>query len=436
MKCKTQLFPEIESDFFRNRLSHSIEVAQIAKSIAIKLNSQEEYLKKNPINLDIVEFAGLAHDLGHPPFGHTGEKVLDDLTKEFGGFEGNAQTLRILSKLEKKQKYYGVNTYGFNETTRVDKRLGLNLSYRVLASILKYDKLIKKNRIHDTLIRKGYYYTEKNLVEHIKQNVVGEKHSGPFKTIECSIMDIADDIAYSTYDLEDCFKAKFSSPLDFLSIDDKTISKIIKEKLKKIPISNDTFKRIIFEIFSDIFETGFFPLIDFIKKDKLKGKHLNNTAIKYIESCIRVYRDSKDICSNGYKRINLTSNLVNGFINGVSFELDEKFPAMSVVKFDEFTKIKVEILKQYTYEIVINSPMLKIPTYRGNEIVRHIFETVRDNPQLLPDDFRDTYYLVKSKDRQHRVICDFISGMTDRYSIEFYGRLFSETPETIFKPVY
>jgi dGTPase len=80
-----------------------LEVAQIAKSIAIRLNSTHPYFLKQPIEVDIVEFAGLAHDLGHPPFGHNGEAALDDLMLADGGFEGNAQTLRILSRLEKKQ---------------------------------------------------------------------------------------------------------------------------------------------------------------------------------------------------------------------------------------------------------------------------------------------------------------------------------------------
>jgi len=101
---KTQLYPGHESDFFRNRLSHSLEVAQIAKSIAIKLNSTGVFPNGNSfdLNTDLIEFSALAHDIGHPPFGHQGEEALDQCMLDFGGFEGNAQTLRILSKLEKK----------------------------------------------------------------------------------------------------------------------------------------------------------------------------------------------------------------------------------------------------------------------------------------------------------------------------------------------
>src|SRR6476660_4285395 len=101
---KTQLFPGNESDFFRNRLTHSLEVAQIAKSIGQKLNYEVDFFRSNKIKLDLLEFAALAHDIGHPPFGHIGERALDDFMKPVGGFEGNAQTLRIISKLEKKSK--------------------------------------------------------------------------------------------------------------------------------------------------------------------------------------------------------------------------------------------------------------------------------------------------------------------------------------------
>jgi dGTPase len=105
LQGKTQLFPGLESDFFRNRLTHSFEVAQIAKSITLFLNNSNEFLRTNEyvIDTDLVEFAGLAHDLGHPPFGHKGEKALNECMQDSGGFEGNAQTLRVLTRIEKKK---------------------------------------------------------------------------------------------------------------------------------------------------------------------------------------------------------------------------------------------------------------------------------------------------------------------------------------------
>ena len=102
LQNKTQLFPSQESDFFRNRLTHSLEVSQIAKSIALKLKSENPGLNIVP---EVCEIAGLVHDIGHPPFGHNGEAALDECMLNCGGFEGNAQTLRVLTRLEKKKDH-------------------------------------------------------------------------------------------------------------------------------------------------------------------------------------------------------------------------------------------------------------------------------------------------------------------------------------------
>ncbi len=158
LQGKTQLFPSNESDFYRNRLTHSLEVAQIAKSIAIRLNNTHDYFKENQIETDIVEFAALAHDIGHPPFGHNGEAALDELMADSGGFEGNAQTLRLLCRLEKKQ----TEEFPLKVDRPVpvlngnDIRLGLNLTSRCLASVLKYDSCIPKQIliIGDRILRR------------------------------------------------------------------------------------------------------------------------------------------------------------------------------------------------------------------------------------------------------------------------------------------
>src|SRR5262249_24174488 len=156
----------------------------------------------------LCSIAGLLHDLRHPPFGHNGEKALDDCMKSFGGFEGNAQTLRIVAKIEKKARGDEVNSLN------PDKRLGLNLAYRTLGAILKYDRVIPSVRTKEESLVKGYYADEQDLVVRIKDHVDPKTKRRPsgFKTIECAIMDIADDIAYSTYDLEDTLKAGFFTP--------------------------------------------------------------------------------------------------------------------------------------------------------------------------------------------------------------------------------
>jgi dGTPase len=242
LQGKTQLFPGTESDFFRNRLTHSIEVAQIAKDIALRINYKYKLMDKysGEINADICEIAGLVHDIGHPPFGHNGEKALDDCMKEYGGFEGNAQTLQILMKTEKKIK---------DENGR---RYGLNLTSRVLASTLKYDNIISLQRSKGEGLIKGYYEHFSEDINKIKDNILEfDKNIKIFKTIECQIMDIADDIAYSTYDIEDALKARFLTPQSILSMDDNKIEKIVKiiNQNKKVQLYKEKVRDICYGFF-------------------------------------------------------------------------------------------------------------------------------------------------------------------------------------------
>jgi dGTPase len=186
LQGKTQLFPSDESDFFRNRLTHSLEVAQISKALAIRINSTFSEFKSNPINPDYCEIAGLIHDLGHPPFGHNGEKALDDCMKQHGGFEGNAQTLRIIMRLEKKECDSDTDIHGFTDGGE-DQRVGLNLTARTILSALKYDNIIPESRSEDAQLCKGYYHSEAEDINTLKHKVCCDKHN-PFKTIECSII--------------------------------------------------------------------------------------------------------------------------------------------------------------------------------------------------------------------------------------------------------
>jgi len=164
---KTQLFPAYESDFFRTRLTHSLEVAQIAKSIASKFKAyNDDCIFIEP---DVCEIAGLIHDIGHPPFGHNGERALDDCMKQYGGFEGNAQTLHIVARLEKKEQPKGRRVFDQNGR---DKRCGLNLTARSIAACLKYDELIQVTRNDSEGLRKGYYECDKEIVQFIKEKLI------------------------------------------------------------------------------------------------------------------------------------------------------------------------------------------------------------------------------------------------------------------------
>lgn len=430
LQNKTQLFPGQESDFFRNRLTHSLEVSQIARSIANKLNKEIPYLDIQP---RVCEIAGLVHDIGHPPFGHNGEAALDSCMCGYGGFEGNAQTFRILARLEKKEVPKDSITLS---PAGEDQRVGLNLTARVLASALKYDCEISAVRVKNSPLVKGYYSSEKNIVEKLKECLCFDADQRvPFKTIECSIMDLADDIAYSTYDLEDAFKAGFLTPYDVVAADEKIYQQIV-EKLDKSGIKADVeeCRATLVGVFNTVWESSVNNQKTLIASNLSESKYYNDTISNFLTS----YTTSKRIATDGYMRNKLTSGIVNSFINGIKVEVNKNNPLFSKVYFDDETLLRVNILKHFSYVALINSPRLKITETRGKEIISKMFHKLAGSggDALLPDDTREMFHLSSEKLWQSRVICDFISGMTDRYALEFYGRLFSENPQSIFKPLY
>ena len=451
---KTQLFPGKESDFFRNRLSHSLEVAQIAKSIALRINT--DFLGgangNLQINTDLVEFAALAHDLGHPPFGHNGEAALDECMKNVGGFEGNAQTLRVLARLEKKVT---TTTSSTGIAHGRDERLGLNLAYRSLAAILKYDRMIPRRRRRSGPVlnpQKGYYFLEDDLVKRIRESVVG-RSTAVLKTTECGVMDLADDIAYSTYDLEDCFKVGFLTPLAMLAEDDSLLPRVAQKVKRDIGFAGsleDLIPRILHELdfvfdgivgspkrLSSVAETmtaGAAPA----KSDESRLYTAERMARSWAAEALAV---SEATCALGYERTRFTSWLVNDAIQGVEFALNRESPALSVVCFPERLSLRISILKHYVYEAIISSPRLQIVEGRGFDIVKQIFDRLSDDgactergARFLPPDFREQFdAFAGNTTLQKRVVCDFIAGMTDRYAVEFHQRLFSVNAETLFK---
>ena len=210
-----QLFIPYTNRFNRNRLTHSLEVAQIAKAIAKKLDLKD---------ILTVESCALAHDIGHPPFGHSGEHTLYNIGKSIK-FEGNAQTFRILNHLE--EKHYDYN--------------GLNLTYRTLLGVVKY--FSKYNNGENS---KYLYDEDYDLIKNIKDKYKIKEN----KTIDAEIMDIADEIAYAAHDLEDAFYFKWFTIDELLyefSISDKykpaygIFKKIVKDA-KKFASNAKTYK--------------------------------------------------------------------------------------------------------------------------------------------------------------------------------------------------
>ncbi|QLE78860.1 dNTP triphosphohydrolase [Francisella sp. Scap27] len=395
LQSKTQIFPSFENDFFRNRLTHSLEVAQIAKSIAVKLN----YDYGLNLDYDLIETAALCHDIGHPPFGHNGEVALNEKMKKFGGFESNAQTLRLISHTAKKD---------------IDQKqsFGLNLTYRTLAATIKYDNLIPEKA---GKVTKGYYQEELRLVESIKKSLLSNKSIASdksFKTIECYIMDVADDIAYSTYDVEDALKGGFIDPLSMASIDDKLIAKILDAVPDNLNITAEDVKNILKNIFAE--------------------------KIDFDGDCRDIYQASKNIANNSLLRTKLTSKLVDSCIQNISFDFNEEEPILSKVYLSDEISKQVEVLKKYILFKVIKSPKLNVLRYRGREIISEIFDILIESTpseSLLPDDIGAIFYSAKTPQVKARIISDYISSMTDRYIIELYNQFKSDPSTMIFKPL-
>jgi dGTPase len=437
LQGKAQLFPSDESDFFRNRLTHSLEVAQIATGIALNLNDSEAELANDPINVDLVHFAALAHDLGHPPFGHDGERALDLLMKGHGGFEGNAQTIRILTRLEKKE----IEARDLIVAGGSDIRVGLNLTRRSIASIIKYDNMIPEVRRADQKLGKGYYYTESAIVTDIKSHISPNCPAGKFKTIECDIMDIADDIAYSTYDLEDAFKAGFLSPISMASADNKLkerIAAVVNTKMSEIypddickqeQLTVQGVDRIVLSILEALFQ----PSEEVARR--IAERSVTNEELGYALSA-EVFAASTMLREEGFFRSEFTSKLVYAFISDIQFEWRNEVPALSSVRLGVGTFQTIEVLKRFAYESLVLSNRFKMADRRGRDIIGKIFASISeaDGERLLPDDIRRVYLADGDLSWRQRAICDFISSMTDRYCIEFYSRLIGINAPSIYKP--
>ena len=171
LKHKTQVFIAHTEDYYRTRLTHSIEVSQIARTIARILRLDE----------DLSEVLALSHDLGHPPFSHSGEEALDECMRDFGGFDHNVQTLKIVTRLEKRYPDFG----------------GLNLSWETLEGILKHNGPIKNYKNKSPI---GFFV--KDFISNYDLEI------STFASLEAQISSLSDDIAYNNHDIDDGFRAK------------------------------------------------------------------------------------------------------------------------------------------------------------------------------------------------------------------------------------
>ncbi len=226
LKHKTQVFVFHEGDHYRTRLTHTIEVAQIARAIGRTLNVDE----------DLTEALALAHDLGHTPFGHAGEHALDDLMREHGGFDHNAQSLRIVTRLERRYAQFD----------------GLNLTWETLEGLVKHNGPLTDNEGH--AIGK---YTQSGLpAAIIEYSEAHDLELYRFASIEAQVATLSDDIAYNAHDIDDGLRAGLFKVIDLGDI--PLVGTALAEVLKLYPdlehnrLVHETVRRVISAMVQDV----------------------------------------------------------------------------------------------------------------------------------------------------------------------------------------
>jgi dGTPase len=375
MQSKTQVFWSGEYDFYRTRLTHSLEVAQIGKSICHWLAHSSDLLHDDfHIDGDLVEAICLSHDLGHPPFGHAGERSLNHFMAGYGGFEGNAQTLRLLT-----------------ERIFSQSRKGMDPSRAFLDGVLKYKSLWSELKTTTGKLPKNHFLYDAQE-GHLSWAMSGNDFPAEltpgierdrFKSIECQIMDWADDTAYSLNDLADSVKAGFL-----------TVDRIERWAEKKgQAISHDA-------------PLG--ALLQAIRGQRIEpfvGKRIG----RYIQSARLV------------GAVNLLSATSHRY-------------ALDLV-IDEEVRAESELFKQLAFEVVFLSPQLKQLEHKGSYMLRKLWEVMEQRYvlgktidgqdfALLPDAEAAEIQQAETVEKKARLVCDFLAGMTDGYAARTFRRLF------------
>lgn len=378
LQGKMQLMTINENKFNRNRLTHSLEVSQIARSISELLQNRIDELGLNLMvysksSIYVVEAGALAHDIGNAPFGHHGEKILRDLMNDFGGYEGNAQSLRILMNVEKK----------------LPKVSGLNLSLRTLLSIVKY------NVPYNGSAEKYLYAEEFNELVRIRQKY---EVTNTFRTIDAQIIDAADEIAYCAHDLEDALAQNYFSIDEFLFDLKNNVS------TNAHPYEEEV------ELFEEWVE---------------EAKRIANKS--------NVYNSSEEY--SFIFRKELTSNIVNGLINDLDvLSVDEdlkpdfKYKTGSnnvyEIAFKHWRLVRA--IKFWTFEGINRSSDIQMYEKMGTKVINGLFEALSDEKfnkkmLLMPVEYRIDN---ENKTQKMRRIADYIGGMMDPSAVEMYSKIY------------
>lgn len=401
LQSKTQVMGSGQSDFYRTRLTHSLEAAQIGSGITAQLRCKFPDLcqKLFPATDSLVEAICLAHDIGHPPFGHGGEVALNYMMREHGGFEGNGQTFRIVARLEP-----------FSENH------GMNLSRRTLLGLLKYPQTLNllNNPGNSTSIDnfrqlkasewhppKGLYLDDQDIVEwllsplssadkalfqsvNIQEN---NHHRTQFKSLDCSIMELADDIAYGIHDLEDAIVTGVVNQHDF---NDHVIDKLLT--------LNDSW----LSTYCQSLTCKLFSEQHYLQKDAIGG------LVNYLITAVELTDLNKDNSDINFQEPLLQYNAT----------------------LPKVTMQALKIFKDFVYNFVIKQTNIQRLEYRGQQIVMELFQALSSDPlRLLPSNSAKRWQqAIDNNENAYRIIADYIAGMTDDYATRLYQTLF--TPNT------
>ncbi len=318
LEYKTQVFVNYEGDYYRTRLTHTLEVAQVARSLARALG----------LNEDLAETVALAHDLGHPPFGHAGERVLAELMADHGGFDHNAQSLRIVTYLEKRYP-------GFR---------GLNLTYEVREGIAK----------HETAYD-------------VPNPAFGEGRP----TLEAQIVNLADEIAYNAHDLDDGLRSGLLRPADLLEV--PLLREVAAEAGIELSSLEEFSRRVLIR-----------ELLGTLITDVILATHEN-----------------------------LQRNRIQ------SVEDVRRFPAPLAAYSEEMAE-KVAELRKFLYQNLYRHWRILRQVGKARHVLERLFTAYIRMPEMLPPTVQEA----ADAEGLYRAVCDYIAGMTDRFALDEYARLF------------
>jgi dGTPase len=365
LQAKTQVFVSGEFDFYRTRLTHSLEVAQIGRSICSFLQKGSAALGTDFfIDPDLVEAVCLAHDLGHAPFGHAGERTLHQLMLQYGGFEGNAQSLRIITETI----YPGDSA-----------RRGMNPTRAFVDGILKYKRLLRETPdARNHFIYNGQEFLRRFVCD--GNELLDIEDWNRFRSLECEIMDWADDTAYCLNDLVDSINAGF----------------LRSERVEAWASQRG------------------------LSADELQHAETVIAAIKDRKAEARFSRKiGTFIRATGLRERN---GPLSSFSNRYRFTLF----------IDPAVRAEADLYKKLSHDLVFDHSQLHQLERKGRVILEGIFTALCESYlaakdsglRLLPEAFDQIVRNQGSLEGRARVLCDYVAGMTDGFAVRTYKRLF------------